>query len=142
MWVTANNRRIGVATTVVEGRWARHPERTTPSIQFFIRVLKRDVRHAIDRHKLQRWLREAAHKSPGFALLAYHARKQKQSIIVTLRVKEAPGPKANWNAILQDVGAIADALAEIVSKEKLPVALKLKSGRNVVVGNVPAVEGA
>ena len=129
-WLFKNKRQIRPTKPfqILSASFAIETPSEHPGLVFLFQVTKRDIPEAHDRQKVKRWLREAIRRSEDLQVIALNARKKLSRTHLALRIKEKPGPKVNWPAILADVELAGSALrVQLKSKEPQKLVKKVRT---------------
>jgi hypothetical protein len=106
---------------IVDAAYAVRPllEGADP-VMILILTPKRGVRMSHDRHKLQRWLREAIRTCGAMNEVSTEARACGMQVIMLLRISQPPSPEVTWDVIKPQVDQLAELLTSKL-KQLTPV---------------------
>lgn len=81
---------------------AENPEAATP-LSFLPICPKRYIKRSHERHKLQRWIKEALRASPQLAHAENLLKEKQLEVLLGIRIDRMPSKTVNWKSISSDM---------------------------------------
>jgi ribonuclease P protein component len=94
-------------------------ETATPSespVSTLLIIPKRFVRRSHDRHRIQRWIREATRLSPILLEVEELLRSQQKEALLGIRCQNNPSRSVNWAVINSDVQILLEHLLKVIKR--------------------------
>ena len=89
---------------------------TAPLLTLFI-IPKRSVRRSHERHRIQRWFREAVRLSPITKEIEGILQSTNTQVLFGLRAELPPSKELNWPVVASDIEVILSRLLKVLQQE-------------------------
>ncbi len=87
-----------------------------PGLLFLPICPKRYIKRSHERHKLQRWIKEALRISPLLANVEHLLKEKQLEVLLGIRIDRMPSPIVHWKSISADMQVLLEQLLLVIER--------------------------